>query len=49
MKELGFEEVSRRSFGNGGPVGAVVGRLAATARTADPVGPPETGRIPSDA
>jgi ubiquinone/menaquinone biosynthesis C-methylase UbiE len=49
MKELGFKEVSRRSFGNGGPVGAVVGRLAAIARTADPVGPPEMGQIPSHA
>jgi ubiquinone/menaquinone biosynthesis C-methylase UbiE len=37
MKELGIEDVSRRSFENGGPVGAVVGRLAGTARAADQV------------
>jgi ubiquinone/menaquinone biosynthesis C-methylase UbiE len=39
MKELGFENVARCSFGAGGAVGAVVGRLASGRRAIDQAEP----------
>jgi AcrR family transcriptional regulator len=39
MKELGFEEVARSSFGAGGAVGAVVGRLPSGTRAIDQADP----------
>jgi ubiquinone/menaquinone biosynthesis C-methylase UbiE len=41
MTELGFEGIARRSFGAGGVVGAVVGRLASGARSIDQAEPQE--------
>lgn len=35
MRELGFEDIARCSFGTGGAVGAVVGRLGSGNRAAD--------------
>jgi ubiquinone/menaquinone biosynthesis C-methylase UbiE len=49
MKELGFEEIAQRSFGAGGGVGAVVGRLASGTRAVDQAEPRDIAHVRSDA
>jgi ubiquinone/menaquinone biosynthesis C-methylase UbiE len=49
MKELGFEDIARCSFGAGGAVGAVVGRLASGTRAIDQAEPQDITRVCSDA
>jgi ubiquinone/menaquinone biosynthesis C-methylase UbiE len=49
MSELGFEGIARHSFGAGGAVGAVVGRLASATPVNDQAEPQEITRVRSDA
>jgi hypothetical protein len=49
MKELGFENVARCSFGAGGAVGAVVGRLASGTRAIDQAELQDLTRVRADA
>jgi ubiquinone/menaquinone biosynthesis C-methylase UbiE len=48
MSALGFEDIARCSFGAGGAVGAVVGRLAAGTRAIDQAEPQDLTRGRSD-
>jgi ubiquinone/menaquinone biosynthesis C-methylase UbiE len=49
MSALGFEDIARCSFGAGGAVGAVVGRLASGTRAIDQAEPQDLTRVCSDA
>ena len=49
MRDLGFEDIARYSFGAGGAVGAVVGRLASGTRAIDQAAPHDITRVRSDA
>jgi SAM-dependent methyltransferase len=49
MRALGFEDIARCSFGAGGAVGAVVGRLASGTRAIDQAEPQDIARVRSDA
>jgi ubiquinone/menaquinone biosynthesis C-methylase UbiE len=49
MRELGFQDIARRSFGAGGGIGAVVGRLASGTRVLDQAEPQDITRVRSDA
>jgi ubiquinone/menaquinone biosynthesis C-methylase UbiE len=49
MKELGFEDIARSSFGAGGAVGAVVGRVASATRAMDQAEPQDITQVRSDA
>jgi len=49
MRELGFADIARCSFGAGGGVGAVVGRLASGARAIAQAEPHDITRVRSDA
>jgi ubiquinone/menaquinone biosynthesis C-methylase UbiE len=49
MSALGFEDIARCSFGAGGAVGAVVGRLASGTRAIDQAEPQDITRVRSDA
>jgi ubiquinone/menaquinone biosynthesis C-methylase UbiE len=49
MRDLGFEDIARYSFGAGGVVGAVVGRLASGTRAIDQAAPHDITRVRSDA
>jgi hypothetical protein len=49
MSELGFEDIAHCSFGAGGGVGAVVGRLASGMRATDRAKPQDITRVRSDA
>jgi len=45
MRELGFEDIARRSFGSGGALGAVVGRLGSGTRAIDQAEPQDIARV----
>jgi ubiquinone/menaquinone biosynthesis C-methylase UbiE len=49
LRELGFEDIARYSFGTGGAVGAVVGRLASGTRAIDQAEPQDITHGRSDA
>jgi SAM-dependent methyltransferase len=49
MRALGFEGIARHSFGAGGAVGAVVGRLASGTRAIDQAEPHDIARVRSEA
>jgi SAM-dependent methyltransferase len=49
MSALGFEDIARCSFGAGGAVGAVVGRLASGTRAIEQAEPQDLTRVRSDA
>ena len=49
MRELGFEDIAWCSFGAGGAVGAVVGRLASGTRAIDQAEPQDIVHVRSDA
>jgi SAM-dependent methyltransferase len=49
MSALGFEDIARCSFGAGGAVGAVVGRLASGTCAIDQAEPQDLTRVCSDA
>jgi ubiquinone/menaquinone biosynthesis C-methylase UbiE len=49
MRELRFKDIARHSFGAGGAVGAVVGRLASGTRAIDHAEPQDITHVRSDA
>ena len=49
MRAFGFEDIARCSFGAGGAVGAVVGRLASGTRAIDQAEPQDITHVRSDA